>query len=49
MTYDTDKKTLRVVIDINDENFKEELLRNPELKDKIIFKGSGDIMCIAKK
>lgn len=48
MTYDTEKKTLRVVIDITDEDFKEALLRNPELQDKITFKGNGDVMWIAK-
>ncbi len=37
--YDTDKKTLRVTIDITDEIFKEQILRSHELKDKIIFKG----------
>lgn len=46
MTYDTEKRTLRVVIDITDEDFKEELLRNAELKDKITFKGE-DVMWIA--
>ena len=44
MVYDTEKRTLRVTIDIIDESFKEELLRNPELKEKIIFKGNGDVM-----
>jgi hypothetical protein len=46
-TYDTDKKTLRVTIDITDEAFKEQILRNPELKDKIVFTGRGDVMRIA--
>lgn len=39
ITYDTEKKTLRVLIDITDETFKEQLLRDPELKDKITIKG----------
>lgn len=46
MVYDTEKKTLRITIDIIDENFKEELLRNPELKEKIIFKGD-DVMRVS--
>lgn len=46
ITYDTETKTMRVVIDITDENFKEELLRNYELQDKITFKGE-DVMWVA--
>lgn len=46
MTYDTEKRTLRVLIDITDEAFKEELLRNFELTDKISFKGE-DVMWVA--
>ncbi len=45
-TYDTEKKTLRVVLEITDEAFKEQILRNPELKDKITFKGE-DVMWVA--
>jgi len=43
ITYDTEKKTMRIVIDVTDDNFKEEVLRNFELKDKIIFKGDDVI------
>ncbi len=46
MVYDTEKKTLRITIDITDDIFKEELLRNPELKDKITFKGE-DVIWVA--
>jgi hypothetical protein len=46
MVYDTEKKTLRVTIDITDDIFKEELLRNMELKDKITFKGE-DVIWVA--
>lgn len=47
ITYDTDKKTMRIVIDVIDDNFKEEVLRNFELKNKITFKGD-DVMYIAR-
>lgn len=47
-TYDTNKKTLRVLLEITDEMFKEQILRNPELKDKIVFKGNGDVMWVSK-
>lgn len=47
-TYDTDTKVLRVVIDIMDDDFKEQIIRDPLLKDKIVFKGNGDVMRIAK-
>lgn len=46
ITYDTEKKTMRIVIDVTDDNFKEEILRNFELKDKIIFKGE-DVIWVA--
>lgn len=45
-TYDTEKKTLRVVIDITDEAFKEQILRSSEFQDKITFKGE-DVIWIA--
>lgn len=46
ITYDTEKKTMRILIDITDDNFKEEIMRNFELKDKIIFKGE-DVMWVS--
>lgn len=45
-TYDTEKKTLRVLIDITDEAFKEQILRTNELSDKIIFRGD-DVMYVS--
>lgn len=46
MIYDTEKKTLRITIDITDEDFKEQLLRDPELKEKIVFRGE-DVMKVS--
>lgn len=47
MVYDTETKSLRITIDVTDEDFKEELLRNQELNGKIIFKGGEEVMWVA--
>lgn len=46
ITYDTETKTMRMVIDVTDDGFKEEVLRNFELKDKITFRGE-DVIWVA--
>ena len=46
ITYDTERKTMRVLIEITDDDFKEKLLRDNSLQDKITIKGQ-DIMWIA--
>jgi hypothetical protein len=46
ITYDIDKKTMRVLLEITDDNFKEQILRNNELKEKIVFKGT-DVMKVS--
>lgn len=48
ISYDTEKKTLRVLMEITDEAFKEQILRNPELQDKIKFIGEN-VMKIVRK
>jgi hypothetical protein len=40
-TYDTEKKSLRVLIEITDDAFKEQILRNYEMTDKIKFVGEN--------
>lgn len=44
--YDNEKHTLRVILEITDENFKERIIRSHEFKDKIVFKGN-DVMYVA--
>lgn len=46
ITYDLETKVMRIVIDVTDDNFKEEVLRNMDLKDKITFKGE-DVIWVA--
>lgn len=45
-TYDNETKKLTVLIEITDQAFKEQILRNPELQDRIKFKGE-DVICVA--
>lgn len=47
ITYDTEKKTMRVLLEITDEAFKEQILRDNDLKEKITIKGD-DVMYVAK-
>lgn len=46
--YNTETKEMRITIDIIDEMFKEQILRNNELKDKIQISGN-DLLWIASK
>ena len=48
ITYDTEKKTMRILIDITDDAFKEQIFRNYELSDKIKFVGD-DVIYVARK
>lgn len=46
-TYDTKTRSLQVLIEITDDDFKEQIIRNSEFKEKIIFKGA-DVLWIAQ-
>lgn len=37
--YNIDTKSMRILLEITDDNFKEQILRNKDVIDKIILKG----------